>query len=113
MNFDNNWNARFVWHGMDGNEYWGSISITDFFKEMVEEDNMIDLFTPAEDFDDLFARIEDAGVAYVEWCSRYETLNAAERDSLWNFFLGAMGELFFTFFLTERKRRTVLHVLPY
>ena len=104
MNFDNNWNARFVWHGMDGNEYWGSISITDFFKEMIEEDNMIDLFAPAEDFDDLFARIEDAGVAYVEWCSRYETLNAAERDSLWNFFLGAMGELFFTFFLTERKR---------
>jgi hypothetical protein len=104
MNFDNNWKARFVWHGMDGNEYWGSISVTDFIAEMTDNSIALELFSPARDFEDLFDKTEKGATMYVQWCAKYETLNALQQDSLRNFFMGAIGELFFTFFFAERKR---------
>ena len=104
MDFDNRWNARFVWHGIDGNEYWGSISVTNFIAEMTENNIALELFSPARDFEDLLGKVVKDAEAYVQWCTKYETFNTLQQDSLRNFFMGAIGELFFTFFLTERKR---------
>lgn len=101
------WYNRFIWQGLYGKAHIESLSIYRFARETGSFNNLPIFSSVAK----LHKHIHDTlCTEYVKWCKEKDltiftnTYNGREDDvekDLRNFFLGAMGEYFFVFFLEE------------
>lgn len=92
-NFNNTWLNRFIYNSKN------SISIIDFEKE----NNVFQNMKICTDIKEFFNIIDKLSNLYAKWCIKQNTVYIEKQIELQNFFKGAIGEYFFTFFLNHVK----------
>lgn len=98
------WENRFIWNGFYGNESWTNLSIIRFAQDTAR---FKDLFF--ENTLNFYKEIKSISNDYVNWCSTQ--IKEKDKEPILNelrqFFIGAIGEFFFTK-LFEHKNSLVV-----
>ena len=101
--FENNknsiWLDRFTWQGLDGRSPKNKVSIVNFQKD-TQEFNKLSLVVDAKCFLNAINKLADK---YKSWCNTRNVYTEEELESMRNFFIGAIGEYFFTFLIGNLK----------
>lgn len=99
--YKNCWLDRFTWKGIFGDTPKHSISIVNFAKQTTFLDN-IPIVSNVINF---HKKINNLSDQYIKWVISIDnSYTQEELEDIKNFFLGAIGEYFFVFLLTENKR---------
>ena len=94
------WENKLVWAGLYGNAPKVSISISRFNKET----HLLDEFKGVDCVDDFYKKAKSLADKYVKWVKNYDDIyNNTEYHDMLNFFIGGMGEFFFTYLLNEGR----------
>ena len=95
------WASRFVWRGLYGTEFYTSISIFKFF---ANNKGLLDMFKNIIDVDSLFKVTKKLAKKYVDWVKGLIPIDSDEKiNDIHNFFIGSVGEFFFTYLLDDVK----------
>lgn len=95
-----NWENRLTWMGISGREPKHTTSIQRFNKETNAFADMKTVDTAA----DFFKEVDRLANIYVEWVkSKNKGYSKKEYDDMHNFFVGAVGEIFFYRLFTDVK----------
>lgn len=94
------WYNRFTWRGIYGdNNAAHAINIFRFFKNTHKEETLRGI----RNVSDFYKKTTSLANTYVEWCKEKESHSAEEYADLWNFFVGSIGEFFFTYLFDQVK----------
>lgn len=98
-NYNNIWLNHFIWKGLTGLYPQNHISIVNFAKETDVFSNIGKL----HNVNDLFNIVTKLSNTYVNWCNTKDNFTKDEKIRIKDFFIGALGEYFFTYVLDELK----------
>lgn len=94
------WENKLVWGGLYGNAPKVSISISRFNKET----HLLSEFKGVDCVDDFYKKAKSLAKKYIKWVKDYDNIyNDIEYHDMENFFIGGMGEFFFTCLLNEGR----------
>ena len=93
----NIWLERFTWNGLHNDSPQNKVSIVNFEKQTHAFKNM-QVMSNAKSF---YKEISKIATKYVEWACTKSVYNDMEKQDLRNFFIGAIGEYFFTILLQD------------
>ncbi len=98
-NKNNIWNERFTFMGLNGNTPHYKTTIVEFEKETNTLSN-IPVLTSVHK---LYNEIKKTANIYKIWCKTKDNYSDIVLDNIENFFIGALGEYFFTYYLNDVK----------
>lgn len=98
-NYSNIWLDHFIWKGLTGLYPQPHISIVNFANETDVFSNISKL----HNVNDLFNTVTKLSDTYVNWCNTKDNFTKDEKIKIKDFFIGALGEYFFTYVLDELK----------
>lgn len=93
------WSNKFIWNGIDGRSPKCAISIINYAKETGALDNI--LVNKANDMYNVIDRLSND---YCQWIiGKDQSYTSEELNCLRYFFIGSLGEFFFTHYINEVK----------
>lgn len=98
-NEQENWRYRFTWRGIYGDKGYHAIAIFKFFNETNAQEKL----RGVKNVNDFYKKVTTLANSYKDWCGKKEEHTPEELADIWNFFVGAMGEFFFTYLLDDIK----------